>query len=514
MAGRVRLSKRLIATLEPGPRDRFVWDTEVVGFGVKITPAAARSFVLQYRFQGLSRRYVIGKMGSPWTVEAARDQARVLLGQLVAGTDPQDDKAAERREPTVAELCALYVEEGLVTRKPTSIASARASLANHIRPLIGSRRASRLTRGEVERFLAQVAEGASARRYHSGKLRGGTVRVKGGKGAATSAIATLSGAFTFGVRRGLCPANPALGVRRFPARKVERFLSPAELARLGETLAAAEAMGAQNLYRIAAIRLLILTGCRKTEILTLKRAHVDRTHRCLRLPDSKTGQKVVHVGSAALAVIEALPEVAGNPYLLPGRGDQGHVADLQSTWEAVRKAAGLADVRIHDLRHSFASFGAAAGDSLLVLGALLGHKTAKTTERYAHLSDHPVRDAAERICARIADLMGAPPAEAAAPPVSEPEAPERAPELAALIGHVVKTRWLDCPAAAARSGLTIGTLATYRSMGVGPPYRKVGRRVVYDPAELDAWIAGAREGWSPAELARAAAAAAGARAAA
>jgi integrase len=495
---RIRLNQRLVQETSPGTRDLYLWDSEVVGFGLKITPAGSKGFVLQYRFEGRSRRYAIGRAGSPWTVEAARVRARELLGQLAGGADPQEKKTEARRALSVSDLMTLYVEEGLVTRKPSSRASAAASFRNHIQPILGARKAALVTRGEVERMAIRIAEGSTGRTYRSRRPRGGEVKVRGGRGAASSALVALSGAYSLGLRRGLVPHNPVQGVRKFPSRKVERFLSPAEFARLGDVLAAAEALGVQDRYRIAAIKLLLLTGCRRGEILTLKHAYVDRPFSCLRLPDSKTGQKVVHVGSAVLALIEALPEVAGNPYVLPGRGGVGCIKDLQTTWEQMRAAAGLADVRLHDLRHSFASFGAEAGDSLMVIGALLGHRSTKSTERYAHLSDHPVKDAAQRISERIAGLMGAaredPPA-APAEPICEAEV---AAELKPLLGQVVRARWLDTRAAAARSGMTTGTLATYRWMGVGPPFRQVQRRIVYDAAELDAWLAAQRVGPTPA----------------
>lgn len=500
---RVRLTRRLIDDLQPAAADRFLWDSEVVGFGLKLTPSGGRSFVLQYRQEGCSRRFAIGRFGSPWSVETARERARVLLGEIAQGDDPQGARCEARREITVAELVELYLSEGMVTRKPTSRASAKATYANHLKPLLGRTKVSKLTRGDVERLLVAVAEGRTRRRYQGTGARAGEVKVEGGRGAATNAVVVLSGALSFGVRRRLCAGNPALGVRKFPSRKLERFLAPDELARLGEVLSAAEALGVANPLHLAAIRLLILTGCRRNEILTLKRSHVDRQHACLRLADSKTGQKVVHVGAAAIAVIDACPEVPGNPYVLPGRGGEGHLVNIQTTWGELRKAAGLDDVRLHDLRHSFASFGAAAGDSLMVIGALLGHRSAKSTERYAHLSDAPVKGAAERISGEIARLLGRAADAPAAPAAQEPEILAAAPALAGLLGQVVATRWLDTRAAAARTGLTVGTLATYRSMGVGPPFRRIGRRIVYDPAELDAWLSAERAAWSPQALAAA-----------
>ncbi|HEX4710870.1 MAG TPA: integrase family protein, partial [Phenylobacterium sp.] len=292
---RVRLTRRIVESAEPGPKDRFMWDSDVAAFGVRIWPSGHRVYVLQYRSAGRLRRYNIGPHGSPWTVETARDRAKVLLGQVASGEDPQDAKASARKEFTVAQLCDLYLTEGLATRKETSVASARSDIENHIKPLLGSKRASLVTRQDVDQLLAAVAAGKTRRTVKTGKKRG-LSRVKGGKGAANSAVVTLSAAMGFAVARGIRHDNPALRVRRFPEKKLERFLSPAEIARLGEALAAAEAIGVEPAAAIAAIRLLILTGCRKNEILTLQRSHVDAHHRCLRLPDSKTGHKIVHIG--------------------------------------------------------------------------------------------------------------------------------------------------------------------------------------------------------------------------
>jgi hypothetical protein len=251
-------------------------------------------------------------------------------------------------------------------------------------------------------------------------------------------------------------------------------------------------VGVESPSAIAAIRLLVLTGCRKNEVLTLKPAFVDRHHRCLRLPDSKTGAKIVHVGAPALKVIDGIcPEGSDQDYVLPGEWGTGHFVNLQRPWERIRAAVGLDDVRIHDLRHAFASLGAATGDSLLVIGALLGHRSAKTTHRYAHLAEHPVKDAADRISAEISRLLGD---EAVLEPASHApslvaDAGETA-RAASLLGRVSQTRWLPTAAAAAYVGLSVPTLHTYRWGGVGPVSHKVGKRVVYAQVDLDEWLAG------------------------
>lgn len=494
-ADRVKITRRVVEAVAPRSHDYMVWDSVVGGFGLRVRPSGVLTYVVVYRWGGRSRRYTIGAPGSPWTPESARDKALSVLGEVAEGEDPQETKRLDRKAITVAQLCDLYLREGLVTRKPSSVVAARGDIENHIKPLIGNRRVLHISREDVEKLLIAVADGRTAKCARTRKQ--GLSRVRGGRGAANSTVQVLSAVFGFAMGRRIRPDNPAYRVRRFPGKKLERFLSPAELGRLGEAISAAERLGVESPYALAAMRLLILTGCRRNEILTARRDYVDHYHRCLRLPDSKTGAKVVHLGVAAMRVIERIPEVPGNPYLLPGPGGEGRLVNLQKPWTRIRAAAGLDDVRLHDLRHSFASLGVAGGDSLYVVGALLGHRSPKTTDRYAHLADHPVKAAADRISHEVAQLIGA---DAGPPPaafdVAARSAQARdeaaAARAASVLGEVRSERWVSTVAAAARLGRTKGTLQTWRWTGVGPSFRKIGRRVVYAEAELVAWAA--REG--------------------
>ena len=460
----------------------------MVGFGLKVTKKGRRTYVLQYRLGRRTRRFSIGVHGSPWTVETARDRAKVLLGEVVVERDPQDARKAARAAWTVSELCEAYLTEGLATRKQSSIDSARSDFRSHIKPRLGSGLARDVTAGDVERLVLDIAAGVTARKTKTAKKKGLSL-VRGGKGAANAALTTLRAAFNFGIRRGVRHDNPTHGVRKFPEKKLDRFLSPAELGRLGEVLAAADALGVENPYALAAIRLLLLSGCRRGEILTLKRSYVDTYNRCFRLPDSKTGAKIVHIGDAVLQIIEQLPPVPGNDHVLPGEGGEGHLVNLQRVWVRIRAAAGLGDVRIHDLRHAFASIGAVGGHSLLIIGALLGHKSTQTTERYTHLAAHPMKDAADGISAELARLMGDSSQGLSASRLRCADPAPPPPGVQSIFGAVVETRWMDTLASSAFLGLSVATLATYRWDGTGPTFRKVGRRIVYAMGDLEAWRA-------------------------
>jgi integrase len=401
---RLKISKRAVDAAEPGARDVFLWDAgdgAIKGFGLKVTPGGRKVYVLQYRMGGRSspvRRLTIGKHGSPWTPEQARAEARRLLGVVAAGRDPAAEKAAAKAEMTVAELCDLYVAEGCATKKPNSLAADRAEIERHIKPLIGTKKAGTLSRADVERMMRDIAEGKTAAIIRSDKPRGRAI-VTGGRGMARKCVVRVSAVYNFAIARKIHQSNPAEGIEKYKERKAERFLSKAELARLGEAFAAANS--SKSAIGIGALRLLALTGCRKAEILNLEWDHVDFQNGCLRLPDSKSGRKVVPLGAAALSLLASLPRFEGNPFVLPGSQADNHYGGIERLWRWVRNRADLPGVRIHDLRHSFASMGAASGDSLLVIGAILGHSNAASTQRYAHLSNDPVRAAADRISAAI-----------------------------------------------------------------------------------------------------------------
>ena len=387
-----KLTKRQVdAALPKVERTYLVRDTTLTGFVLVVTPAGTKSYAVDYRAgrsrSAPKRRLTIGKHGSPWTPEQARIEARRLLGQIAAGNDPLAARHDGRKAPTVSALIDLYLAEGVAHKKPHTLASDRGRFEHWIRPGLGNRRVADITRADVERLMSAVITGRTVKPVQGKRGPGGVPR--GALGALLS----------FAVERGLRSDNPAHGIKKPPTRRMERFLSEAEIGRLGESLAAES-----NPYPVTAIKLLMLTGCRRGEIMNLQWEHVDFERQCLRLPDSKTGAKTVYLNVPAVELLRALPRLAGNPFVIAGRRAKRFGA-LDKVWFGVRARAGLKDVRIHDLRHSFASVGVAGNLGLPIIGALLGHKHSATTARYAHLSADPLRAANAAIGEKIAAAM-------------------------------------------------------------------------------------------------------------
>jgi len=401
---REKITKRTVDAAQPGK----VYDTELKGFVLVVTPAGTKSYAVEYRAGrgrfAPNKRLTLGKHGSPWTPDAARREAKRLLGKVANGGDPAQDRKEERDALTFGMLLDLYFAEGVSVKKPRTVRTDRGRAEHYLRPLLGGRRLDHIGRTEIERMRDAIATGKAARKPDK-RPRGSMVR--GGKGVAAQCVTLASAVFTFANKRGLCDRNPARGVDREPVRKLERFLSNAEIARLADALDVAMA-ATGNPYPVAAIKLLLLTGCRKGEIVGLEWPHVDFERQCLRLTDAKEAKgegKIVRLSPPALELLQGLPRMGGNPLVICGMRTRSGSAAIDKTWAKVRQAADLSGVRLHDLRHSYASIAAEGGASLLMIGKLLGHRNTATTERYAHLSDDPLRAVNDGVGARIAAAM-------------------------------------------------------------------------------------------------------------
>jgi integrase len=409
----VKLSKRTIESLSPEAKRYVAWDEAKKGFGVRVEVSGLKSFIVRYRAAGggrnaPAREMVIGRYGT-WTAEAARKEAGTILNQVDSGQDPASDRNRKRQELTVAALCDLYLKEGTGNKKASTLAIDRGRIERHIKPLLGKRLVSEVEARDIKKFMQDVANGKTKADVKT-KFRGRAI-VEGGRGTASRTVGFLGGIFSFAIEEKMRTDNPVRGVKRYADKKGERFLSANELASLGEAIRQMEAQGA-NKSAIAIIRLLTFTGARKSEITKLNWTEVDIERSCLRLADSKSGAKVVPLGPPALAILSGLTPTDGSPYVFPAESGGLAFQGTEKVWQKVRLASNLLDLRIHDLRHSFASAGLLAGDNLAIIGKLLGHNDVKTTARYAHLADDPVKQAANRISNSIAAAMdGKPSAE-------------------------------------------------------------------------------------------------------
>jgi integrase len=397
-----RLGKRIVDAARPTGRDTVLWDRDLKGFGLRVKPSGAKSWIVAYRTRagGEPRKMTLAKIGV-LTPEEARAEAKKVLGRVAHGQDPARERKDARHDLTVSDLCDVYLKEGPVARprkKPASWAIDQSIIVRHIQPLLGRRTLRTLVRADMERFQHDVTEGKTAVDVRT-KPRG-RARVTGGLGAGARSTGTLSAILSFAVSRGMRPDNPAKGVRLNELRRRERFLTTEELARLGEALMVAEREGL-NPRMVDAIRLLLLTGARKNEVLGLQWDWIRFERSELRLPESKTGAKTVPLGAPALKLLANIKRVDGSPWVFPaGRGD-GHLTGLRAGWKRIASAAGLRDVRLHDLRHGFASVAVADGSSLYLVGKVLGHSQARTTERYAHVGADPMRVVADRTSRKI-----------------------------------------------------------------------------------------------------------------
>ena len=381
-----KLTNRTVAATRPRDRDVFVWDDELPGFGLRVKPSGVKSYVIQYRNRhNDSRRITIGRHGVIGP-ENARRKAKKMLADVQDGADPATERKDDREAPTVAELAEKYLREHAAPhKKPRTVEEDQRLLRLHVLPALGRKKVAGITRADITGL------------HHA---------MRDTPGAANRTLALLSKMMNLAEKWGLRldGSNPCRHVDKYPERKMERFLSGDELGRLGAILSEAERTATELTSVIAAIRLLMFTGARLGEILNLRWDQVDPERTCLRLPESKTGAKVIHLNAPALEVLNGI-ERDGSPWVIAGRDPDKPLVNLRKPWHRIRAKAGLEGVRLHDLRHSFASVGAAGGLSLPMIGALLGHTQAATTQRYAHLAADPLKQAADMIGKRIAAAM-------------------------------------------------------------------------------------------------------------
>lgn len=374
-----RLTKTVVEQFTAS-KDTTLWDSLLPGFGVRMRPGNPQKvFYVQYRTPQGQRKRRLGVYGV-LTVDEAREQARRWLSQVALGRDPAT-AVPEAPGITVADLAARYLTvHSQPKKKATSQRHDLTILRCHILPALGERTVQSLTRVDVTALHHALASTPSM---------------------ANRVLAVLSVLCRLAEQWGLreVGSNPASGVTRYPETPRERYLTPAELTRLWAVIDEATRTHADNLVGLAALRLLLLTGARVNEVLTLRWAWIEWDQGRARLQDSKTGAKTLYLAPEAMEVLRRLPHLVGCPWCFPSVQAGKHYVALPRLWYRLRREAGLDDVRLHDLRHTFAANAAALGVPLLTIGALLGHRRASSTQRYAHLMPE-IADEAARVTAR------------------------------------------------------------------------------------------------------------------
>ena len=409
----VKLTKRTVDAIIPGDRATIVYDTDLKGFGVRIAPNGSLSWFVEYRPGAGGRRVAKKRMvigAREFTPEQARQAAKGMLASISLGSDPVAVRREERETETFREFAERYLrEEAEAKLKRGTVVNYRICVRRHAVPEIGSIKLNRISTADISRIHSKV-----------GQTRPMT---------ANRVVECISSIFRYAATCNLVTVghNPTKGIRAFRESRRERFLNSDELARLGSAIREAETVGIPydvdqtkptskhapkpenrrvqiDTYTAAALRLLILTGARLREILHLKWEYVDFQRGLLLLPDSKTGRKAIVLNAPALAVLRSLDRKG--QYVVFSEQDDKPRADLNRPWRTISARAGLSGVRIHDLRHTHASVGAGAGLGLPIIGKLLGHTQASTTQRYAHLDSDPLRLASDKIAASISMAMG------------------------------------------------------------------------------------------------------------
>ena len=385
----MRISKRVVDATEKAAKDVYVWDSELKGFALKVTPKGRKVYLVQYRIGGRkarTRRVTLGAHGI-LTAEEARQKAKTLLGQASSGVDPAADRDVARTDHSIQALYEKFDEAHISIRlKEKSADDYRRIFRKHILPRFKHIGVRQITKQDLLRM------------HHD---------MRATPFVANRSIGVLSKFFNWCEQHGYRAeySNPTRFVQKYKEPPRQRFLSTEEQKRLGDALTKAYEEGLATPYAVDALRLLSLTGARLSEILTLKWDYVNWERGTLELPDSKTGSKSIYLNEPAKDILSGIIRQAENPYVICGREEGSHIINLQKPWRRIRKIADLEDVRIHDLRHTFASVAAMGGMSLPMIGALLGHTQTQTTARYAHLAADPMREAAELIGRKIAPSL-------------------------------------------------------------------------------------------------------------
>jgi integrase len=379
----IKISKRTVEALEPSDRDVDYYDEDLKGFGVRVRPSGRKTYFVMMRHKYVMRHFTVGSHGAI-APEQARLKAKQIISDLAIDKNPTADMEALRNAVTVKSLGERFLDEYVpIHCKPSTQGEYKRCVKFFINPEIGTMRLVSVERTKIAKLHHQL-------RYIPYQ--------------ANRVLGVLSVMFSQAENWNLRPiaSNPCRGIKKYKETKRERYLNKEELRRLGQALRIEEEFAPSA---VACMRLLLLTGCRLGEIQTLKWSFLDLDAHLAFLPDSKSGKKTLYLGAAAVQLLSGLTKIKDNPYVIPEDIEGHYLSDMQKPWRRIRKAAGIPDVRLHDLRHTFASSGVGLGQGLPIIGRLLGHSQPQTTARYAHFAADPALASAHKISSNLAELM-------------------------------------------------------------------------------------------------------------
>lgn len=406
-----KITKRLVESVKSQKKDYVVWDSDLPGFGLRVFASGKRSYVIQYRRDGRSRRYTIGLHGI-WTAETARREAKVQLGRVAQGDDPAEERHEDRQAMTMQQLCERYIEDlhaGLILgkrgqpKRPSTVSTDIGRINGHIIPLIGKKRVRDLTKVDVTKMMNDIILGKTRATRKTKKLRGKTI-LRGGQGTATRAVGLLGGILTYASEAGIVDTNVAHGIRKPKDRVRDRRLTHSEYQLMGKILDKAERD--ENLATMVSIvRQIALTGCRRSEIIELRWSDVDLPNSCLRLSETKEGASTRPIGLAVVEFLETRSLRMEGPFVFPGVRGNNAFGNFPKQWSQLFENTELSDITAHVLRHSFASIAHELGFSEITIAALLGHSKGSVTSKYVHTLDSSLVMAADTVAGYISGLL-------------------------------------------------------------------------------------------------------------